>query len=203
MNKVLLAASAITSLLVGEGAVEAATLFTQTSATGPIASPGEVSFTFNAAAGAGTAAFDVDGFLSIDGFNSCCDDIFNLDVNNVLTYSASFALGGVGSNRVFIAPAGATQNPVSFGPFEGGRATISVPLTLAQGSNTLTFRYTGFPQGTADEAFGISNLVVSGNAIISGVPEPATWAMMIGGFGMVGGAMRSARRKAKVSVSFA
>jgi hypothetical protein len=33
------------------------------------------------------------------------------------------------------------------------------------------------------------------------VPEPAQWALMIGGFGFVGGAMR--RRKAKVSVTFA
>lgn len=33
------------------------------------------------------------------------------------------------------------------------------------------------------------------------VPEPATWAMMIGGFGMVGAAMR--RRKAQVRVTYA
>ena len=33
------------------------------------------------------------------------------------------------------------------------------------------------------------------------VPEPAQWALMIGGFGFVGGAMR--RRKAKVAVTFA
>jgi hypothetical protein len=33
------------------------------------------------------------------------------------------------------------------------------------------------------------------------VPEPATWAMMIAGFGMIGGAMRS--RRGKTSVSFA
>jgi hypothetical protein len=34
----------------------------------------------------------------------------------------------------------------------------------------------------------------------SAVPEPATWAMFIGGFGLIGGAMR---RRQKVSVSFA
>ena len=39
-------------------------------------------------------------------------------------------------------------------------------------------------------------------AVQSGaVPEPATWAMMIGGFGAIGGAMRYRRRK--VAVSFA
>lgn len=39
------------------------------------------------------------------------------------------------------------------------------------------------------------------NAVTSAVPEPATWAMMIGGFGMVGGAMR--RRKGKVTTRVA
>ena len=34
--------------------------------------------------------------------------------------------------------------------------------------------------------------------LVAGVPEPSAWALMIAGFGMVGGAMRS-RRKAKVS----
>jgi hypothetical protein len=34
-----------------------------------------------------------------------------------------------------------------------------------------------------------------------GVPEPANWAMMIAGFGMIGGAMRS--RRGKTNVSFA
>jgi hypothetical protein len=33
------------------------------------------------------------------------------------------------------------------------------------------------------------------------VPEPSTWAMIIGGFGMVGGAMR--RRRSMTKVSFA
>jgi len=37
--------------------------------------------------------------------------------------------------------------------------------------------------------------------IVSAVPEPASWAMMIGGMGMIGGAMR--RRSHKVSVRFA
>ncbi len=41
------------------------------------------------------------------------------------------------------------------------------------------------------------------NPVTGAVPEPATWAMMIGGFGMVGGAMRRTRRKQKVSVKFA
>lgn len=37
--------------------------------------------------------------------------------------------------------------------------------------------------------------------ITSAVPEPASWAMMIGGFGMVGAASRYRRRSAKVSLA--
>jgi hypothetical protein len=36
---------------------------------------------------------------------------------------------------------------------------------------------------------------------VSAVPEPANWAMMIGGFGLLGGALRTARRK--LALSFA
>jgi hypothetical protein len=38
---------------------------------------------------------------------------------------------------------------------------------------------------------------------VGAVPEPATWAMMIGGFGMVGGAMRRRRASTRTTVSFA
>ena len=41
----------------------------------------------------------------------------------------------------------------------------------------------------------IDNLALS----IGAVPEPASWAMMIGGFGAVGGALRSRRSKARVT----
>jgi choice-of-anchor C domain-containing protein len=41
------------------------------------------------------------------------------------------------------------------------------------------------------------------NVSIAAVPEPATWAMMIGGFGMVGGAMRLARRRQKAAFATA
>ncbi|WP_422344499.1 PEPxxWA-CTERM sorting domain-containing protein [Parasphingorhabdus sp.] len=52
-------------------------------------------------------------------------------------------------------------------------------------------------------SFGIDNLTI-GN--MGAVPEPATWAFMIFGFGAVGGALRSNRRrqtKTKTTVSYA
>jgi hypothetical protein len=64
---------------------------------------------------------------------------------------------------------------------------FSVTSGFVTGTNTLDFIVynTGGPGGLRVEMAG-------------GVPEPASWAMMLGGFGLVGGAMRS-RRKAAVS----
>jgi len=48
--------------------------------------------------------------------------------------------------------------------------------------------YAGYPTaGFWTAAFIIPN---------RGVPEPASWAMMVGGFGLVGGALRSRRKTA-------
>ncbi len=46
---------------------------------------------------------------------------------------------------------------------------------------------------------GIDNLSFSLNEPLGAVPEPATWLMMIAGFGLIGGMMR---RKEKLGVSF-
>lgn len=43
----------------------------------------------------------------------------------------------------------------------------------------------------------------AGSLMAAAIPEPATWAMLIGGFGVVGGAMRSARRNRKAAIRFA
>ncbi len=55
--------------------------------------------------------------------------------------------------------------------------------------------------GTAN--FTAYDNITFGSAVAGGgtgaVPEPATWAMMIGGFGAIGGAMRNRRRKTTVS----
>lgn len=47
------------------------------------------------------------------------------------------------------------------------------------------------------DAFKISNVTVNTTA----VPEPATWAMMIAGFGLVGGAMRRRRSQENLAVA--
>ena len=87
---------------------------------------------------------------------------------------------------------GLTYVGVHYGNGQGGpgNATAFYLLDAAQGLNQLHLSFgassnfvvyaTGIPDGTASPA-----------------PEPASWAMMVGGFGLIGGAMRS-RRKAAV-----
>lgn len=56
-------------------------------------------------------------------------------------------------------------------------------------------------------SFALSGTGGTGTLTISevggAVPEPTTWAMMLLGFGFIGGAMRSAKRRQKVTVSYA
>ncbi len=57
-----------------------------------------------------------------------------------------------------------------------------------------TFTSVSFAQSGSDR-FGFDDLTVGDVAQVNPVPEPATWAMMIGGVGMVGGSLRNRRRK--------
>jgi PEP-CTERM motif len=53
-------------------------------------------------------------------------------------------------------------------------------------------------------AGGLLNLRGTNLSVVTGaVPEPATWAMMLLGFGFVGGALRSGKRRQNLTVSFA
>jgi hypothetical protein len=70
---------------------------------------------------------------------------------------------------------------------------------LNTGSVTPTKLYFGVTDGVYGDNGGKFRLEISP---IAAVPEPATWAMMILGFGLVGGAMRS-RQRQSVRVAYA
>ena len=65
------------------------------------------------------------------------------------------------------------------------------------GLNTLTFNLSN---AGGPEAFQVAGLTVTAEAlpVVPGIPEPATWGLMIVGFGMVGAATR---RRARTSVT--
>ena len=164
--------------------MSAATLFSLAGPNGPVASPGSFSYNFNAPAGAAALSFVINGYASLDGQN-CCTDIFTLNLNGTDILSGTYAMGGGGTNITFFAPVGSVITPVQFSFFGGGKTDISTSLALISGSNTLTFSYAGAAQGLGDEGWGLSNISVT-----SAIPEPATWTMLITGFGLVGFASR-------------
>lgn len=91
-------------------------------------------------------------------------------------------------------------------------ANENIQMTMADwvsnmglGNATVGGVYVGVGSGAGSDVFvHFDNIIAGGteykfdlNATSGAVPEPASWALMLGGFGMVGGAMRS-RRKAAV-----
>ena len=98
-----------------------------------------------------------------------------------------------------------TGGTVSYDPFFAGNDNESANGS-SQNSARLTFGFlapvafdanvNGLYRVTLDVnglAGGAQSLSVDAR-LGAGVPEPATWAMMIGGFGFIGGALRSRRR---------
>jgi hypothetical protein len=64
-------------------------------------------------------------------------------------------------------------------------------------SGSVRVRFDANSSSTSRGAPGLDNVVLLGAA--GAVPEPATWAMLIGGFGVIGGAMR--RRSVRAAIA--
>lgn len=75
------------------------------------------------------------------------------------------------------------------GPWQSQRMTF----TAQSASQVLSFLAVGTPNGAPPISF------LDGVSLSAAVPEPATWAMMIIGFGMVGGSIR--RRKTTTALA--
>ena len=70
----------------------------------------------------------------------------------------------------------------------------ALETALAKGERRVTFgdkTVTSVVFASSQNSFEFDNI-----ATVSAVPEPATWAMMIMGFGLAGSAVRNSRRKA-------
>jgi hypothetical protein len=84
----------------------------------------------------------------------------------------------------------------------GGTSSQLFSLDTFAGGQTAVFNRAGLTsftmQGltTRNQQLQFDNLVYN-LSVTGGVPEPATWAMMIAGFGFVGGAMRKANQGRK------
>jgi len=188
----------------------AATLYSDSGPTGPAESPSSYAFIASSSGGNGALSFTIHGYDSLDGINAYEDD-FTLAFNSSPILQLSYDLGGGGGDAIFTNTYGAT---VSSRYDAGGHWAIDVSiatLPLLAGANSFIFAYvsplgdalggTGQhfgPQGLGDEAWGLSNILLT-DASTAAVPEPASWALMIGGMALAGGIMR----RRKVAVSFA
>lgn len=209
--RTILKTVAVAAAIIVTGQASAAVLYSNPLLSGPIASPNTIGFTAAApAAGPAALSFNLNGFASLDGVNAYEDD-FTLSLNGATILSLSYDLGGGGANAIFANPFGATvaySTPAVF--FGGGSLQISfAALTLLSGNNVFSFAYASpsgaalggagphaGPQGTGDEAWGVSNVLLS---TASAVPEPATWGLMLTGFGAAGLALRN-RKRNRVSI---
>ena len=109
------------------------------------------------------------------------------------------ALSATATNLLFDFSA-AGQAYLLFQSTEGDRSLYCVQTvncfdqTRGEEIVSLGNTFTNFQRATRSGTLSIASVATAA------VPEPAAWAMMVGGFGMVGGAMRSRR---KMAVRFA
>jgi hypothetical protein len=106
------------------------------------------------------------------------------------------------------------------GPFTTDYATISGGLSSADftlfdfgtgsyGTGSPNFTASGGPMTFGIAQFGNVDFATTATVdyddlkYVLGVPEPATWAMLLVGVGMIGGGLRTARRKAGVALTAA
>ncbi|MXO85895.1 PEPxxWA-CTERM sorting domain-containing protein [Altererythrobacter aurantiacus] len=77
----------------------------------------------------------------------------------------------------------------------------------ADGSYTLKFGVSNFTDTAYDSGLAFAGLTIAGQEIPTpgsgAVPEPATWMMLLLGFGAIGGLMRRRPKQGKTTVSFA
>jgi len=128
--------------------------------------------------GGGTATYNFTNRVSAFQF-----DWGSIDDYNTLTFRTNQGTDVIVPGTDFTNPANGNQ----ISPGTNGLFTV----TGAQGEY-----FTSVTFASSANSFEVDNLAVSG-----AVPEPASWAMMIGGFGLAGGALR--RRRTQTTVKFA
>lgn len=143
----------------------------------------------------GTSGNLTNNFAAFGGGNEASGSIMSTSFGTILgrLYTVTFDYGALG--------AGSESLTVS----AGGSQTVVNPVAnnnLDQTFTTTSFSFVGTGSSATLSAFsgGVDNVdAILDNVSVTAVPEPATWAMMLGGFGMLGAAAR--RRSGMKSVT--
>ena len=120
----------------------------------------------------------------------------NTRVPAFFDFDITGALVTIGQRYTAVLTTANTRNGIVVGPdiniFTGAELSGD-----AYAGGRAFFTNTGFTNCTRDVSNCDLNFRVTGNTPMAAVPEPATWAMMLGGFGLAGGALR--RRKFRLA----
>lgn len=117
---------------------------------------------------------------------------FGITGNGITSLQGNFTATNANANGFFPTVANvANVSNAAFNSFPGGIAVQNATFNQTTSNQTTT--------GFNIQAAGGTITSFSATNRVAGVPEPATWALMILGFGFVGAAMRSARH-AKVQL---
>lgn len=157
------------------------------SGPGAAASPGVAGVVSTFGSGTGTFA----GLMCTSGSCGAIQDISDLMVGTQTINSFLSLFGGNAGSPINFDLTGITSI---------GRSNPNFLTVSATGN----IRYDGFDSTPATFLFsaqGGKATSFSATTLAGGVPEPATWALMILGFGAVGYSMRSRRRNAAVSIA--
>lgn len=140
-------------------------------------------------------------FAGLDGTFASIADIALGAVANPTSSNPFISFGANSPISLNFSNAAYTRSPL------GTSVTISGVATFLNGvaadTNTGNFSLSVSSQGGSPTA---TNFTFTGNAsadAVAAVPEPATWAMMLVGFGGIGFAMRRRKSKVTTNVAFA
>ncbi len=140
-----------------------------------------------------------DSFVVVAGGNTISDFTFaNYFGGNVQSFCGSNSAAGYLTGSCAPQTGATAKDTLGYG-FPGNGyddATYHFAYTFAVNSPTTAISFTSNDnEGVGNEFYGIDNVSVTGVQSAAAVPEPASWAMMIVGFGMIGGGMRYRQRK--------
>ena len=173
---------------------------------GPLASPGAVWSSTNATIQGGSVygytegySFEGNGFWSgipMEGVNDA-SDVYGVVDSMTFTFTNPITAFGGEINWV------PNDNPVTIAAYDSmGNLLDSLTLSAGDANLQTPDAFYGFIEGSADiKTFvmtdgyiGIENIESIG--LPTGVPEPASWTIMLLGVGLAGAAMRSKRKTA-------
>lgn len=175
-------------------------------ALGGQVSPSVLAFTAPTYAGAVNGQFPIPPWLANTATSrwiTPAPDAGNFDadhaVDGIYIYTETFSLAGYKASTAAFSGQFASDNTVdsitlngttlaaSGGSFTSYQPFSSAGGTFVAGVNTLTFTVRNFANGAGSNPTGL-RVEVTGTA--DAVPEPASWALLVVGFGLVGTAAR-------------